>query len=109
MDKKNVTELIDSQFDGFIGQHPLVLVDFWAPWCAPCLKLAPVLEELALIYAQKIVIAKIDISSNSQVPNRYAISTIPTMVLFKSGKELERLVGNLPIIQIQQALDKYLP
>lgn len=105
---QNILEITDAQFDGLISQHKLVLVDFWAPWCAPCLKLAPVIEALAAIYKGKVAIFKINISENSQVSARYAISTIPTMLFFLEGQQVDRLVGNLPIAQIQEVLDKYL-
>ncbi|MGI2299784.1 thioredoxin [Candidatus Cardinium hertigii] len=102
-------DIIDEQFDKVISQHKLVLVDFWAPWCAPCLQLAPVIEEIAAIYKGKALVAKLNISENSQMPARYFISTIPTLLLFHKGKQVDRLVGNLPITQIQSSLDKYLP
>ncbi|TSJ80886.1 MAG: thioredoxin [Candidatus Cardinium sp.] len=105
---QNILEITDAQFDGVIGEHKLVLVDFWAPWCGPCLKLAPVIEQLAAIYKGKAAIAKLNISENSQTPARYSITTIPTMLLFHQGQQVDRLVGNLPIIQIQEVLDKYL-
>lgn len=106
---QNILEITDAQFDEVISRHKLVLVDFWAPWCGPCLKLAPVIEQVAAMYKGKASIAKLNISENSQIPARYSISTIPTMLLFQQGKAVDRLVGNLPIIQIQELLDKYLP
>ncbi|AXI24379.1 thioredoxin [Cardinium endosymbiont of Sogatella furcifera] len=106
---QNIIEITDAQFDEVISQHKLVLVDFWAPWCGPCLKLAPVLKEVAAMYIGKAYIAKLNISENSKTPSRYAISTIPTMLFFYQGQQVDRLVGNLPIAQIQEALDKYLP
>ncbi|WP_243517249.1 MULTISPECIES: thioredoxin [unclassified Candidatus Cardinium] len=104
----NIVEITDAEFDDVINQHKLVLVDFWAPWCGPCLQLAPVIEQVAVLYKGKAFISKLNISENSQVPARYSISTIPTMLFFQNGQQVDRLVGNVPIIQIQALLDKYL-
>lgn len=106
---QNIVEITDAQFDEVISQHKLVLVDFWAPWCGPCLKLAPVIEQIAAMYKGKVYIIKLNISENSQTPSRYFISTIPTMVFFHQGQQVDRLVGNVPIIQIQESLDRFLP
>ncbi|WP_419241367.1 thioredoxin [Cardinium endosymbiont of Nabis limbatus] len=105
---QNILEVTDAQFDALIRQNTLVLVDFWAPWCGPCLKLAPVIDQIAAMYTGKAAIAKLNISENSQIPARYSIATIPTMLFFHQGEAVNRLVGNLPISEIQQALDKYL-
>ncbi|MGI2257028.1 thioredoxin [Candidatus Cardinium hertigii] len=104
----NTIDITDAQFDKVISQHKLVLVDFWAPWCGPCLQLAPVIEEIAVIYKGQALVAKLNISENSQTPSRYFISTIPTMLFFHQGQQVDRLVGNLSITQIQPSLDKYL-
>ncbi|WP_243018004.1 MULTISPECIES: thioredoxin [Candidatus Cardinium] len=104
----NIVEITDAEFDDVINQHKLVLVDFWAPWCGPCLQLAPVIEQVAVLYKGKAFISKLNISENSQTPARYSISTIPTMLFFQNGQQVDRLVGNVPIIQIQALLDKYL-
>ncbi|CCM10532.1 Thioredoxin [Cardinium endosymbiont cEper1 of Encarsia pergandiella] len=106
---QNIIDITDAQFDKVISQHKLVLVDFWAPWCGPCLQLAPVIEQIATIYNGKALVVKLNISENSKTPSRYFISTIPTMLLFYEGQQVDRLVGNLPITQIQPSLDKYLP
>lgn len=105
----NTVQLADSQFEDCIAQHALVLVDCWAPWCGPCVKLSPVIDQLAVLYKGKALIAKLNIDDNSQIPAQYAIKTIPTLLIFHEGKLVERLVGNLPLDQIQLALDKYLP
>ncbi|WP_342265112.1 thioredoxin [Cardinium endosymbiont of Philonthus spinipes] len=106
---QNVIEITDVQFDEAIGQHKLVLVDFWAPWCGPCLKLAPVIEQIAALYKGKVYVTKLNISENSQAPSKYFITTIPTMLFFHEGQQVDRLVGNVPISQIQASLDRYLP
>jgi thioredoxin 1 len=73
-----------------------VLVDFWAEWCGPCRMIAPVLENLAEEYASSLKIAKLDVDNNPQVSLNYGVQSIPTMILFKDGKEVERIVGYVP-------------
>lgn len=104
----NIINVTDTQFDQVIKAHQFVLVDFWAPWCGPCLQLAPILEQVAALYKGKVLIAKLDISEYSETSSRYSISTIPTMLFFHQGKNVDRLVGNLPISKIQASLDRYL-
>ncbi len=70
-----------------------VMVDFWAAWCGPCRMIAPYIEELAKEYGDKAVVAKMDTDANPQVPMNYGIMGIPTMIIFKGGKEVDRMVG----------------
>ena len=71
----------------------LVLVDFWAPWCAPCKMIAPVLNEIAEEQAGNITIAKVNVDQNKQISHKYNIRNIPTMILFEDGKQLKRIMG----------------
>jgi thioredoxin 1 len=73
-----------------------VLVDFWAEWCQPCRMIAPVLETLADDYASSLKIAKLDIDQNQNTTVRYGVQSIPTLILFKDGQEVERLIGYMP-------------
>ncbi|TDG95279.1 thioredoxin family protein [Cardinium endosymbiont of Culicoides punctatus] len=105
----DVLELTDADFQDVINQHELVLVDFWAPWCGPCMKLSPIIEQLAIAYKGKAVISKINVDNNSRSFYRYSIKTIPTVLIFHKAFQMERLVGgNLPITQFEEALNKYL-
>jgi thioredoxin 1 len=84
-----------------------VLVDFWAEWCAPCRSLAPKLEEIAAEMGQKIRVLKINVDENPNMPARYGVRGIPTMILFKDGSEVEQIVGNLPKDNILAVIQKH--
>lgn len=73
-----------------------VLVDLWAEWCAPCKMLAPILEDLAKEIGDKLTIVKLDVDSNPGTAMRYGVQSIPTLLLFKNGQPVERLVGYMP-------------
>lgn len=104
----NVLQLTDSQFNDVIDKNSLVLVDFWAPWCGPCVRLSPVIEQLATAYKERVVVSKLNIDENSVAASKYAIKMIPTILIFHEGMQVERLAGNLSIDQITTLLDKYL-
>ncbi len=92
-------------FDEFIrGASLPVLVDFWAPWCGPCRIVGPELEKLAKKHAGKLVVAKLNTEDVPAVARRFQISSIPTMVLFRSGKEAQRLSGAMPAKAIEAEL-----
>ncbi len=84
------------------------LVDFWADWCAPCKRIAPVVEELAEEYAGKMLVARMDVDDNRQTPGHYGVQGIPTLILFKNGKEATRLVGYRTKEQLEGGLLPYL-
>ena len=84
--------LTDSNFDTEI-KNGVVLVDFWAEWCGPCRRIAPIVEELAGTYDGRATVAKMNVDENPDVPSRYAIRGIPTLLLFKDGQLAETIVG----------------
>ena len=85
-----------------------VLVDFWAEWCGPCRALAPKLEEIATEMQGRVTVVKINIDENPNSPAKYGVKGIPTMVLFKNGKEVEQMVGNQPKESIVSLLEKHI-
>lgn len=96
-EKNPVTHLTDENFDTEINNSPLpVLVDFWAPWCAPCLMVAPILEKIAVRFDGKVKVAKVNVDENFGVAGRFGITSIPTLIFFKAGKEIDRTIGALP-------------
>ena len=98
----------DSSFDDVVNKHSLALIDFWASWCGPCRALAPVMEELAGEYAGKIFVGKLNVDENPTTAERFQVFSIPTVVVLKSGKEVERIVGCVPKDYIEKAIRKHL-
>ena len=84
------------------------LVDFWAPWCGPCRAIAPVLEELAGEYKGKIKVAKVNVDDNRKLAGDHGVMSIPTMILFKDGKVVDKIVGLVPKDRLKALLDKAL-
>ncbi len=85
-----------------------VVVDFWAPWCRPCLMVAPIIKELAAEYDGRMVVAKLNADENGETPARYRIMGIPTMIIFKDGQEVERMVGVRPKKALVESLEAIL-
>ena len=83
-------DLTNATFIDAIQDHPLVVVDCWAPWCGPCRMVAPVIEELAQDYAGRILFGKLDIDENQTVATQYGIMSIPTLLVFKNGRLVDR-------------------
>lgn len=86
--------LTDQNFDEEIKKATQpVLVDFWAPWCLPCQMMAPVLEELAKDYEEKLIIGKVDVDANPKTAQKFNVMSIPTLIIFKNGKPVKQMVG----------------
>ncbi|MEK7267968.1 MAG: thioredoxin [Nitrospirota bacterium] len=86
----------------------LVMVDFWAVWCGPCQMVAPIVEELANEYAGKLRVMKLNTDENPEIAGRYQVMSIPTILFFKDGKPVEKLVGASPKRQFKEVIDSLL-
>ncbi|HEX5978091.1 MAG TPA: thioredoxin [Nitrososphaeraceae archaeon] len=100
--------LTDSNFKKEISKYPLLLVDFWAPWCGPCRIISPIIEQLARDFAEKVVFGKVNIDENQMIARSLGIESIPTMVIFKNGKAVDIIVGAMPKSQIETKLHQQL-
>lgn len=106
---EGILELSDEQFEGQVLKHDKpTLVDFWAEWCTPCRALTPIVEEVAKTYAGKIQVGKLNIDDHRQVPGRYRVSAVPTLLLFKDGEVVEQLVGLVNKQKLSEIVDKHL-
>jgi len=101
-------EVTDATFKETIQNHPLVVVDCWAPWCGPCRMVAPVIEEMARDYAGKILFGKLNVDENREVATQYQIMGIPTLLVFKNGKLVDRIVGAMPKQVLEPKITRYL-
>ena len=102
-------ELSDGRFDTVtrLSPHP-VLVDFWAQWCAPCRQLAPALEQLATEYAERLLVVKLNTEEHRATTKRFGVSSIPTLVLLRSGIEVDRMMGALPLEALRTRVEQFL-
>lgn len=98
----------DSNFNDVVNAHALVMIDFWADWCGPCRALAPTIEVLAKEYAGKVFVGKLNVDDNPATAERFQVFSIPTMLVLKGGKEVDRIVGCVPKDYIETVLKKHL-
>ena len=97
----------DRNFDQTVKNYPLIVVDCWAAWCAPCRAIAPIVEELAKEYSGKVVFGKLNVDENPETTQRYGVMAIPTLLVMKEGKEVDRVVGILPKNQLEAKVNAY--
>ena len=109
MSGETVIHVSEGTFDAEVlksGQP--ALVDFWAPWCGPCRAIAPVLDELAEEYKGKVKVAKINVDENRKLAGDHGVMSIPTVILFKDGKVVDKLIGLVPKDRLKALMDKVL-
>ncbi len=104
----NILKLTDADFDAQVKAKPLLIVDFWAEWCGPCRMIAPVLEELAGEYADRLVVGKVNVDENRQIAARFGIRSIPTLLFFRDGARVDQVVGAHPRSTIKGKIDQLL-
>lgn len=108
---KNIKEplaLDDSTFSQTINKFPLTLVDFWAPWCGPCRMMSPIIDEIGKDYLGKLVVGKINVDENPLVAGQFGISSIPTLLLFKRGQAVNKIIGSVSKNKINEMIKTHL-
>ena len=100
----HAVEATDANFEQLIQSDKPVLIDFWAEWCGPCKMIGPVVEQLAGEYEGRAVIAKMDVDQNAQIPAKFGIRSIPTLMVFKNGQMIDKVIGAVPKNVLEQKL-----
>jgi thioredoxin 1 len=102
-------EVTDETFEEMVLKADMpTVVDFWAVWCGPCKMIAPVLEQIAGEYAEKLKVTKLDVDYNNESAMKYGVMSIPTLILFKDGQPVERIVGFMPKEKLLKKIDPHL-
>ena len=105
----NVHEVTDTNFEKTVlGADRPFLVDFWATWCAPCLAIAPHVEKIADEMVGRVAVGKVNVDDNPGVAGKYGVRSIPTLILFKGGKPVDQIVGNVPRNKLEDMVKKHL-
>jgi thioredoxin 1 len=106
---EKITEVGDNNFDAEVLRCELpVLVDFWAPWCAPCKSIAPIVEEIAVEYEGKLKVTKLNVDDHPTTASRYGIRGIPNLIILRAGAVKEQIVGAVPKAKLVSAIEKAL-
>ena len=101
-------EVADGNFDSIIQKYPLVMIDCWSEWCAPCKMIAPIIGELAKKYRGKTVFGKLDVSTNMITARKFNVMAIPNLLIFKNGKLVDRIIGVQPMPILESRLKEHI-
>ena len=105
---KEPIHVTDLNFNETVNQHSLALIDCWAPWCGPCQAMTPTIEKLAEEYTGKILVGKLNVDENPKTAESFQVFSIPTMLVMKNGREVDRIIGLCPKNHIEAILKKHL-
>ena len=108
MANEKARHITQAAFEGFLAEKDVALVDFWATWCGPCRMVGPVIEQLAEEYDGRASVGKVNVDEESALAAQFGVMSIPTVVLFKNGKEVDRRIGAMPISEYKAMLDAHL-
>jgi thioredoxin 1 len=100
--------LTDSSFTSEVTKYPIMLVDFWAPWCAPCRMVSPIIEQLSREYSGKVAFGKVNVDENQRIAASFGIQSIPTLMIFKGSKAVDVMIGAMSKAQIEMKLKQQL-
>jgi thioredoxin 1 len=105
---KDPLNLDDSNFSQTINKFPLLLVDFWAPWCGPCRMMSPLIDQIGREYMGKLVVGKVNVDENPASSRQIGISSIPTLILFKRGQAVNKIIGSVSKNKIDEMVRTHL-
>jgi thioredoxin 1 len=100
--------LTDSNFASEVAKYPVMLVDFWAPWCGPCRMVSPIIEQLSREYSGRVAFGKVNVDENQRIAASFGIQSIPTLMIFKGSKAVDVIIGAMPKAQIEMKLKQQL-
>jgi thioredoxin 1 len=100
--------LTDSNFAGEVAKYPIMVVDFWAPWCGPCRMVSPIIEQLSREYSGRVAFGKVNVDENQRIAASFGIQSIPTLMIFKGSKAVDVIIGAMPKAQIEMKLKQQL-
>jgi thioredoxin 1 len=100
--------LTDSNFASEVTKYPVMLVDFWAPWCGPCRMVSPIIEQLSREYSGRVAFGKVNVDENQRIAASFGIQSIPTLMIFKGSKAVDVIIGAMPKAQIEIKLKQQL-